>query len=104
MRAGVSNNDVGGLINFLTEFAYLLYEKKITSISSEQFRSFYNEYTEKYTFNYSLDDVIEVLLLSNLIKEDEEFYSFSYKYLSYIFICKKDCIFYTRGKGLSRNC
>lgn len=99
MRAGVSNNDVGGLINFLTEFAYLLYEKKITSISSEQFRSFYNEYTEKYTFNYSLDDVIEVLLLSNLIKEDEEFYSFSYKYLSYYLSAKKIASFIHEEKG-----
>lgn len=99
MRVGVSNNDIAAIFNFLTEYAYLLYEKKIVGMHREQFNLFYSVYTNKYTFDYSIDKIINILLTSNILKEEDEVLFFSYKYLSYYLSAKKISSFIHEDRG-----
>ena len=99
VRVGISNNEVGGLFNFLTELAYFLYKEKTSGVNRNKFTEFYTEYTHKYPFEHSLDRITEILLTSNILKEDDEILSFSYKYLSYYLSAKKIASFIHEEKG-----
>lgn len=99
VRVGISNNEVGGLFNFLTELAYFLYKEKISGVNRRKFAEFYTEYTHKYPFEHSLDRITAILLASNILKEDDETLSFSYKYLSYYLSAKKIASFIHEEKG-----
>lgn len=99
MREGVSNNELGCLFNFLTEFSYFLYKRRENTISLVDFESFYREYTNLYPFNYSLDEMKTLLINSNLLKIEEEQVMFSYKYLSYYLSAKKISYFIHKNEG-----
>lgn len=99
IQVGVSNSEVGGLFNFLTEFSYFIYEKKTSGVTRTLFVDFYNKYTQTYTFEYSLDKTIRILINSNILKEDDGVLIFSYKYLSYYLSAKKIASFAHEKKG-----
>lgn len=98
-RQGVSNEEIGSLFNFLTEFSFKLYEDKTNIISIKEFEKYCQFYRSKYIFSYSPEKLISLLKVSRLIKEEEDFIEFSYKYLYYYLVAKKIASFISKEKG-----
>lgn len=99
MREGVTNNEMGSLFNFLTEFAHLLYSEKINGLHIDKFTQFYDRYKDKYPFDFSCDRITDLLTKSNILKVDDECIMFSYKYLSYYLSAKKISSFIHEKRG-----
>lgn len=99
MREGVTNNEMGSLFNFLTEFAHLLYNKKISGMHIDHFSLFYDNYKNKYPFDFSCDKIVSILTRSNILKLDDDCIMFSYKYLSYYLSAKKISSFIHEKRG-----
>lgn len=89
MRIGVTSAEIGGIMNFVTEFAYTLYAQQTIGIHKDQFNQFYNLHKSKYAFSYTLERILTILLNSQLIKEEDEMIFFTYKYLSYYLTAQK---------------
>lgn len=89
-RSGVTGDKIEGVINILKEFAYSLYQKKAIYFSQDEFEMFYNTYSNKYMTFYSVDKLLEILVVSNIFKKDEDsLLSFSYRYILYYLIARK---------------
>lgn len=99
MREGVANVQMGSLFNFLTEFAYSLYENHKNGINKDKFISFYTSYKNKFPFDFTFDKILELLIKSNILKQDDDYIEFSYKYLSYYLIAKKIAGFIHEKRG-----
>ena len=88
------------MFNFLIELSFKLYDEyKSKSLSEDQFKLFYKEYTDKFIFSYGLDEIQDILCNAVILnKEDNHFY-FSYKYLSYYLTAKKISTILNEEKG-----
>lgn len=100
LRQQVKNDKIGSVFNFLIELSFKLYDEyKSKSLSEDQFKLFYKEYTDKFIFSYGLDEIQDILCNAVILnKEDNHFY-FSYKYLSYYLTAKKISTILNEEKG-----
>lgn len=73
---------------FLSEFFYFLFEQKIKNIAVSSFEKFYKDYSIKYTVTEDLEKVTRALLNAKIIKIDNGFLTFSYRYVYYYFVAK----------------
>lgn len=96
IKAGLVKEDIKdsvltSLLNILKELAYYMYDKKKSSFKLDDFEKFISEYTGKYFRDKSLtnDKILTVLCSSNILKLEDEYYSFSYKYIYYFLIAQK---------------
>ncbi|KGK30294.1 metallophosphoesterase [Cellulophaga sp. E6(2014)] len=96
IKAGLIKEDIKdsvltSLLNILKELAFYLYDKKKSPFNRDDFDNFISEYSCKYFRHKSLtnDKIISVLCNSNILKFDDEYYSFSYKYIYYFLIAQK---------------
>ena len=100
-REGTNKETVGSIFNFLTELAYYLYSNTKNEINESEFYDFYETYKRTFSFSFSFEKIIELLTKSRLIKEDDNYYYFAYKYLSYYLSAKKISTLISDGKGES---
>ncbi len=92
VKEGIKDSVLTSLLNILKELAFFMYDKKKSSFKREDFDKFILEdYTSKYFRDKSLtnDNILNVLCKSNILKFDDEYYSFSYKYIYYFLIAQK---------------
>jgi len=86
-KKGVKNDEIDIYINFLTEFANYLYQKKINELSQDLFYSFIDSYLNKYNLPIKQEKLIrnseQIILVDSLNN-----YSFRYPYLYYFFVAK----------------
>ena len=104
-KAKVKNEDVDSIFNFLSELAFNLYETGNDSFSGQYLEDFYVLYSSKY-ITKGLVKIIEILLNSNIIIEDEDGdYKFRYNYIFYFLVSRKlvDIIHTDKGKEIVRN-
>ena len=88
-KAKVKNEDVDSIFNFLSELAFNLYETGNDSFSGQYLEDFYVLYSSKY-ITKGLVKIIEILLNSNIIIEDEDGdYKFRYNYIFYFLVSRK---------------
>lgn len=89
-RSGVAHDKLEGVINVLKEFAYSMYLNKTLSFTRKDFDDFYENYSKKYIATFSSDKLLEILIDSNILKEDEDAQIvFSYRYILYYLIARK---------------
>ncbi len=101
----MKNEDVDSIFNFLSELAFNLYETGNDSFSGQYLEDFYVLYSSKY-ITKGLVKIIEILLNSNIIIEDEDGdYKFRYNYIFYFLVSRKlvDIIHTDKGKEIVRN-
>lgn len=92
LRNGLPESNLQGFLQFLEYLAYGLYtgnEGNNAELTKEQLESFIQTYKQQFNFKYSVDQVIKLLIDSNLYKEVENLYSFRYKYVYYFLIAKR---------------
>lgn len=74
-------------INYLSEIAYFIFKSKKEYIDKEEYSIFKREYSSKYILD-SHDYILDILIRSELMKEIEGKYRFSYKYIFYFYVAK----------------
>lgn len=89
-RSGVAHDKIEGVINVLKEFAYSLYLNKLKSFTRKDFCNFYEKYSKIYVTSFSSDKLLDILINSNILKEDEDAQiMFSYRYILYYLVARK---------------
>lgn len=84
----VSNDDVSQYRNFLKHFAFFKFDKKMESLSEEEFRDFYDDYRERFIIT-SYDTLKTILVNSGLLVcEDDCYFKFGYKYVYYFTVAE----------------
>lgn len=91
VKEGIKDSVLTSLLNILKELAFYMYDKKKSPFNREDFDSFILVYSAKYFRHKSLtnDKILSVLCNSNILKFDDEYYTFSYKYIYYFLIAQK---------------
>ena len=91
IKEGIKDSVLTSLLNVLKELAFYLYENKKSYFEINDFEDFINYYTTKYFRHKTLsnDKILKVLCNSNILKYDDEYYCFSYKYIYYFLIAQK---------------
>lgn len=91
VKEGIKDSVLTSLLNILKELAFYMYDKKKSPFNREDFDNFILEYSAKYFRHKSLtnDKILSVLCNSNILKFDDEYYTFSYKYIYYFLIAQK---------------
>ncbi len=102
VKESIKDSVLTSLLNILKELAFFMYEKKRSPFKREDFDEFILEYTGKYFRHKSLtnDKILSVLCNSNILKFDDEYYTFSYKYIYYFLIAQKISTDIESYKGL----
>ena len=86
-QARLPNNEIDTYINYIKEFAFYLFESKFDEIDENEFKSFHTKYEASYIIS-GLEKVKSKLILSQILKEQDGYYSFGYKYIFYFLIAK----------------
>ncbi|MFN8231150.1 MAG: metallophosphoesterase [Bacteroidia bacterium] len=91
VKEGIKDSVLTSLLNILKELAFYMYDKKKSPFNRDDFDNFILEYSGKYFRHKSLtnDKILSVLCNSNILKFDDEYYAFSYKYIYYFLIAQK---------------
>ena len=82
-------NELTSYFNILKELAYFLFDEKQDNISEKAFNDFYQEYKKTYYINHTSTQILYSLTQANILKFDDENYSFSYKYIFYYLVAQK---------------
>lgn len=84
-----TDSEIGGTINFLSIFAYELYQKNVMEISNTDFDLFFNSYEKNMALPCKRDIFIKRMIKSCLICQTSLCnYRFNYKYIYYYFLAK----------------
>ena len=92
VKEGIKDNVLTSLLNILKELAFYLYDEiKNTTFNRNQFENFISTYSKKFFKDQRLsnDKILNTLCNSNILKFDDEYYSFSYKYIYYFLVAQK---------------
>ena len=90
VRVGAkSNNVLTSYLNILKELAFYMSEQKKEIFSESDFEEFYSTYEKSYYTDFSRSSILETLIKANIIKYDDEYYCFSYKYIFFYLVAQK---------------
>ena len=91
IKESIKDSVLTSLLNILKELAFYMYDKEKKSFNRDDFDDFITYYISKYFRHKSLtnDKILQVLCNSNILKFDDEYYFFSYKYIYYFLIAQK---------------
>ena len=86
-RTNIRANDIDLYINYLTEFAYFLFDSEEDSISDDQLQQFQRDYSIKYLIE-SHEHVIDTLVKAGVLKKSHSKIYFGYRYIFYFYVAK----------------
>ena len=92
VKEGIKDSELTSLLNILKELSYHLYENlKSSSFNNNQFEDFIINYSKRYFRHEKLtiNKILTVLSNANILKLDDENYTFSYKYIYYFLVAQK---------------
>jgi hypothetical protein len=88
MRLGLKE-EISSYFNILKELSFYLYNADNGFINESDFIDFYNKYKKTYYSEYSPEQILINLVNANILKFDDEYYSFSYKYIYFYLIADR---------------
>jgi predicted MPP superfamily phosphohydrolase len=86
-KANVRNEEIDSYMNFIKELAFFIYKTDTESIDTRSFQEFYQSYSKKFIIQ-NIAQVEKTLLNSQIFREYEGEYRFSYKYFLYFLVAK----------------
>jgi len=90
VREGIKDNtSLTSYLNILKELAFYLFDKKTENFTEIDFENFYDLYNKSYYKDFTTSQVLSTLSQANIIKYDDEYYSFSYKYIFFYLVAQK---------------
>ena len=88
VRIGLQN-ELGSYFNLLKELSFYVFEKQTDNFSKVEFEDFFIRFKNKFYTTHSSEKMLQNICDANLIKFDDEIYSFSYKYIFYYLVAQK---------------
>ncbi len=86
-KINIGVKEIGTYVNYLTEFAFFLFNSKNQYISLKELELFRNTYSEKYlSINHQI--MISNLEKSGIIIQNERGFGFNYRYIYYFYVAK----------------
>lgn len=82
-------NELTSYFNLLKELSYFLFEKKEDFFTVSTFENFYSKLSETYFLTHNSSQILRNLSNANILKFDDDCYSFSYKYIFYYLVAHK---------------
>lgn len=83
-------NELNGYFNLLKELSYFLFDdKKVDHFTASIFDTFFTKFKESYFISHNASQILQHLSNANILKFDDEYYSFSYKYIFYYLVAQK---------------
>jgi predicted MPP superfamily phosphohydrolase len=92
IKEGIKDSVLTSLLNILKELAFYMYDQQKNPFKRSDFDEFIqNKFDTRFFRHRSLtnDKILNVLCNANILKFDDEYYSFSYKYIYYFLIAQK---------------
>lgn len=92
IKEGIKDSELTSLLNILKELSFHLFDElKSTFFNYKQFEEFIVNYSKKYFRHEKLTihKILTVLCNANILKFDDENYTFSYKYIYYFLVAQK---------------
>jgi hypothetical protein len=86
--AGVFKDDVDSYMNIITELAFYMFNLKRDSINENEFEAFHDGYRGNFIIP-NFETVKKILLKSMILKMEEGYYCFAYKYILFFLTAKK---------------
>lgn len=72
--------------NYLSEFSYYLFDRKIQDFDTHEFNAFDRGYRERFTISHSLDKIKENLLSASVLELNSGIFEYKYSYIHYYFV------------------
>lgn len=82
------NEEIDASYNYLTELANHFFEHEIKEISRPNLRDFHNWYCKEFAITTGFKEVIDKLLHTSMIEEQNDTFRFCYKYIYYFFVAR----------------
>lgn len=98
----IKDDEINMHIRFLESLSFWLYKRKDLRFTKEDYDAFSQEYKEKYIIG-SADSLLSTFISANLLKKDDEIYSFSYRYIYYYLVAGKIAKSIDKEEG-KKNC
>jgi hypothetical protein len=96
-KININVKEIGTYVNYLTEFAFFLFNSKSQFISLKELDEFRSNYSEKYlSINHQI--IISNLEKSGIIIQTERGHGFNYRYIYYFYVAKYLSDHYTEDK------
>ncbi|MDR2408486.1 MAG: metallophosphoesterase, partial [Bacteroidales bacterium] len=80
---------LSGYFNLLKELSFYLFDNKIECFTLSKFDEFFAKFKETYIAEHSSAQILQNLANANILKFDDEYYTFSYKYIFYFLVAQK---------------
>jgi len=75
--------------NLLKELSFYLFDSKIENFTMHKFEEFFAKFKETYIAEHSSAQILQNLTNASILKFDDEYYTFSYKYIFYFLVAQK---------------
>jgi UDP-2,3-diacylglucosamine pyrophosphatase LpxH len=86
--ANIPAKEIDEFYNVLSCLAYYLFSQKKSEIIESELRVFYSDHQEKYDVKTEFSYIVEKMLQSRILSNNNDVYHFKYKYLFYYFVAK----------------
>ena len=82
-------DELTSYFNLLKELAFFVFDKKKNCFSFADFQRFFSKFKELYFISHTDAKILQNLTNANILKFDDEYYTFSYKYIFYYLVAQK---------------
>lgn len=84
------SNDIGFYYNFITDYTFYLFQKKLRwqSINIKEFLDYFKTYCQEYNVDMDFMEVFESLQKAKILKHHNNQVSIYYKYVYYFFVAR----------------
>ncbi|MGE0076691.1 MAG: metallophosphoesterase [Bacteroidales bacterium] len=102
IKNGIKDVLLTSFLNILKELAFYLFENKLTQFSVSDFDTFLQTYKTRFFKhqNLTIDKILETLASASILKFDDGYYSFSYKYIYFYLVAQKISTDINKYEGL----
>jgi SpoVK/Ycf46/Vps4 family AAA+-type ATPase len=84
----IENSEIDFYDNYITEYAYFLFESDLRELSRSEILKFHNFYCGKYQIEKNLDRILDNLVSAELFYYNNENYWIRYNYIFYYYVAK----------------
>lgn len=86
-QSNIKADEFDQFINYLSELSYYIFLTRSESITNHQLEKFKKSYSDKYII-ISHDHILKSLIMSGIIKNNNDSFKFSYRYIFYFYVAK----------------
>ena len=82
------NDVIEAYFTYVTELAYVLFDKRVKTISRDNIARFHEWYCKEYKISPGLEEILDNLQMGSILQEEDGSYSLKYPYVYYYFVAR----------------